>query len=61
MSKKAQGILEYTILLAVVIAVIVFVMMSSNAGIKKGLDDAYDKSAKALSKAAVDIDNTVFH
>jgi Flp pilus assembly pilin Flp len=55
-----QSILEYTLVLGAAIAVIVFVLLNPQTGIKKKVQDAYVKSGDALSSAADGITSDVF-
>ncbi len=57
--RKAQSILEYTLLLGAVIAVIVTVLLSSG-GIKGKIQDAYNKTGEALNKTTSDLTHGVF-
>jgi len=58
--KSAQSILEYTLLLAVLIAIIVSVMVANGGVVRRGVEDAYDKAGAAMSNAADNITDAVF-
>jgi Flp pilus assembly pilin Flp len=57
--KTGQSILEYTLLLGAVIAVIVFVLLKSG-GIKSKVEDAYDKTGQALENTTTDLTGGIF-
>ncbi len=58
-NESGQSILEYTLVLGAVIAVVVFVLLSPT-GIKQKVQDAYSKSGDAISKTADDLTAGVF-
>jgi len=47
LKRKAQGLLEYTLLLGAIIAIVVVVLMG-NGGIGTKTKDTYQKSGKAM-------------
>ena len=57
--RKGQSILEYTLVLGAVIAVIVFVLLGEG-GIKQKVQDAYTKSGDAISNTTRDLTAGVF-
>ena len=57
--ESGQSILEYTLVLGAVIAVIVFVLLG-DGGIKDKVEDAYTKTGDAIDKTTVDLDEGVF-
>ena len=57
--KAGQSILEYTLVLGAVIAVIVAVLLSEG-GIKDKIEDAYNKTGEAVSNTAADLTEGVF-
>ncbi|HOX54301.1 MAG: hypothetical protein PHI86_01530 [Candidatus Omnitrophica bacterium] len=60
-SKKGQSILEYTLILGVVIAAIIFVLVGAGGGgVRQGIEDAYDASATALQTTVGDLTSGVF-
>jgi uncharacterized protein (UPF0333 family) len=61
-SKKAQSILEYTLILGVVIGAIILVLFSGIGGhsIKSSVEDAYDDTADALNNTVDDLTHGVF-
>ena len=52
-NKKAQSIIEYTIMLAVIVGAIVWIVM--RGGIGDNVKKAYDKSTNALDNAGKSI------
>lgn len=59
--KAGQSLLEYTLVLGAAIAVIVYVLLNPSTGIKKKVQDAYEKSGDALSNTADNLTNNVFN
>ncbi len=59
LDKSGQSILEYTLLLGAVIAVIVFVLLGNN-GIKSKVESVYNKTGDALNNTANDLTTGVF-
>lgn len=61
-SKKGQSVLEYTLILGVVVAAIIFVLVGpfGGGGVRQGIEDAYDASATALSNTVTDLTEGVF-
>ena len=59
LDKSGQSILEYTLLLGAVIAVIVFVLLGSG-GIKSKVENVYNKTGDAVNKTAADLTTGVF-
>ena len=57
--ESGQSILEYTLVLGAVIAVIVFVLLGQG-GIKEKVQNAYSKSGDAITKTADDLTSGVF-
>ncbi|MCP4652934.1 MAG: hypothetical protein GY858_06070 [Candidatus Omnitrophica bacterium] len=57
--KKAQGILEYTLLLGAIIAVVVTVMMKEG-GVASKVSDTYEKAATAIETTTDDLTSGVF-
>ena len=57
---KGQSILEYTLLLAAVIGVIVFVLLG-NGGIKSKIQTAYNQTGTALTHTTNDLTAGVFN
>lgn len=57
--KSGQSILEYTLVLGAVIAVIVFVLLGEG-GIKQKVQDAYTTSGDAISNTTKDLTAGVF-
>jgi Flp pilus assembly pilin Flp len=49
--ERGQSILEYTLVLGAVIAVIVLVMFRANDGVKDKVKGVYDNAAKAIGYA----------
>lgn len=58
-SKKAQSILEYTLLLGAIIAIIVAVLLSEG-GIKSKVRSTYDTFGNTVSNATSDLTTGVF-
>jgi len=59
--ESGQSILEYTLVLGAVIAVIVFVLLGNGKNsIKQKVQDAYTQSGDAISKTATDLTTGVF-
>ena len=56
--KKSQGILEYTIMLGAVVAIIVVVMLKKN-GIGTHVKDSYDKMGTSLSTTVNDLTTSI--
>ncbi len=59
LSRKGQGILEYTLLLGAIIAVIVFVLLGQG-GIKSKVQDSYTKVGDALNNTTNDLTAGIF-
>lgn len=57
--KRGQSILEYTLVLGAVIAVIILVMFRSG-GIKANVGAVYDKAATAIGNAGTNMSTGVF-
>jgi len=57
--KKGQSILEYTLILGAVIAVLVFVLLRPG-GIKEKIGNAYEKTGDALEDTTNDLTGSVF-
>jgi len=57
--ESGQSILEYTLVLGAVIAVIVFVLLG-NGGIKQKVQDTYTKTGDAITKTSADLTSGVF-
>ena len=57
--RNGQSILEYTLVLGAVIAVIVFVLLGEG-GIKQKVQDAYTASGDAISNTTKDLTAGVF-
>jgi Flp pilus assembly pilin Flp len=57
--KKAQSIVEYTLLLGAVIAVIVVVLLSQG-GIKTKVEEAYNATGQALNRTVANLTFGVF-
>lgn len=57
--RKGQSILEYTLLLGAIIAVLVAVLMG-RGGIKEKVTGVYDKTGKAIGKVTNNMDTGVF-
>ena len=58
-SKTAQNILEYTLLLAAVISIIVVVLLGSN-GIKDKVGLAYNRTGDALATTTLSLTSGVY-
>ncbi|MCP4652933.1 MAG: hypothetical protein GY858_06065 [Candidatus Omnitrophica bacterium] len=58
--KKAQGILEYTLLLGAIIAVVVTVMMKKDSGVAARVKKTYEKAGTAIDKTNKDLNVGVF-
>ena len=58
-NKSGQSILEYTLVLGAVIAVVVFVLLGQG-GIKEKVQTAYEKSGSAIEKTTDDLTVGVF-
>lgn len=58
-SRRAQSILEYTLIMGAVIAVIVAVLFGSG-GIKDKVKGAYDKAGTAVGNTTADLTTGVF-
>ncbi len=56
---SGQSILEYTLVLGAVIAVVVFVLLSP-AGIKQKVQDAYSRAGDSINQTANDLSTGVF-
>ena len=56
---KGQSILEYTLVLGAVIAVVVAVLLGDK-GMKSKIEDTYNKAGTALENTAKDLDSGVF-
>lgn len=54
LNKKAQSVLEYTLILAVLVGVIIAVLLGVNnsGGLKKKVQDAYDNSTNAITNTS---------
>lgn len=61
-NKKAQSILEYTLILGVVIAAIVLVLFTGIGGksMKGRVEDAYDSAGEAMDNTVADLTQGVF-
>jgi len=57
--KRGQSILEYTLVLGAVIAVIVFVLLGQG-GIKQKVQDTYIKTGDAITQTSNDLTSGVF-
>jgi len=55
--RKGQSILEYTLLLGAIIAVVIAVLLS-NGGMKSKVEDTYGAFGNAVSKTSDDIQTT---
>ena len=55
---KAQGILEYTLMLAAVVAIIVIVMLKQG-GVGTSVKDSYLKMGDALTKTTNDLTSSI--
>ena len=58
--RKGQSILEYTLLLGAIIAVVVAVLLTSGTGVKSKVQNAYQKFGNTLDKGTADLTNGVF-
>ena len=60
--KKGQSILEYTLILGAVIAVLVVALLgtSGQGGIKNKVGSAYDKAGNAISTTTSDLSHGIF-
>lgn len=58
-NKKAQSILEYTLLLGAIVAVIVSVLLG-NGGIKSKVQGAYEKAGDAIENTADGMNQGIF-
>ena len=58
--KLGQSMLEYTLLLAVIIAIIIGTLVKNDGLLRKSVEKAYNKSAEALGSAAENITAQVF-
>lgn len=58
--KLGQSMLEYTLLLAVIIAIIIGALVKNNGLLRGSVEKAYNKSAVALGNAAENITAQVF-
>jgi len=61
-SKSGQSILEYTLLLGVVIAIIVTILLgvSGQGGMRQTIGDAYNKTGEALNETATNLTGGLF-
>jgi Flp pilus assembly pilin Flp len=57
--RKGQSILEYTLLLGAIIAILVIVLLSEG-GIKGKVQTSYDKVGSAITKTSDDLTTGVF-
>jgi len=57
--RKGQSVLEYTLLLAVIIGIIVAVLFGTG-GVNTKIQATYDKSGSALEKTTADLNQGVF-
>jgi Flp pilus assembly pilin Flp len=57
--KIGQGVLEYTLLLGAIIAVIVFVLLGQG-GIKSRVQSSYEKVGEALNNTTSDLTSGIF-
>ena len=57
--RKAQSILEYTLLLGVIIGLIVTVMFKSG-GVKDNIEGAYDAASSAIADTTSDLNSGIF-
>jgi len=55
-----QSMLEYTLLLAVIIAIIIASLVKNGGFLRGSVERAYNKSAEALGNAAENITSRVF-
>jgi Flp pilus assembly pilin Flp len=58
-NRKGQSILEYTLILGAVIAVIVAVLLG-NSGIKDNIEGAYNKAGEAIGNQVDNLDQGIF-
>ncbi len=58
--ESGQSILEYTLVLGAVIAVIVFVLLNPSTGIKKKVQDTYVQAGDAITQTANGMNTGVF-
>jgi Flp pilus assembly pilin Flp len=58
--RKGQSILEYTLLLGAVIAVIVTVLLAQGTGIKDKIKAVYEKAGDALTNTTADLTKGIF-
>ena len=58
-NRKGQSILEYTLILGAVIAVIVAVLLGNN-GISDNIEGAYNKAGDAIATQVDNLDHGVF-
>ncbi|MFA5157449.1 MAG: Flp family type IVb pilin [Candidatus Omnitrophota bacterium] len=56
MRREGQSILEYTLLLGAIIAVIVAVLLGGQSSMKGKVEDTYDAFGNAISNTANDAD-----
>lgn len=59
LDKNGQSILEYTLLLGAVIAVIVFVLLGSG-GIKDKIGNVYNRTGDAVNNTTTNLNTGVF-
>lgn len=59
-NRSGQSILEYTLLLGAVIAVIVVVLLGQDTGIKSKVESAYGKAGEAIENTANDLTTGIF-
>lgn len=57
--RRAQSILEYTLLLGAIIAVIVAVLLA-NGGIRDRIRGVYDRTGQALQDTTTDLTGGIF-
>lgn len=57
--ESGQSILEYTLLLGAIIAIIVTVLLGTG-GIKEKMQTAYEKAGTAIENTANDLDEGIF-
>jgi hypothetical protein len=55
---KAQGILEYTIMLAAIVAIIVVVMLKSG-GVGTNVKSSYLRMGEVMNNTVTDLTNTI--
>jgi Flp pilus assembly pilin Flp len=58
--EKAQSILEYTLLLGAVIAVVVLVLIGGKSNVKTKVQNTYEKFGTALENTTNDLTGGVF-